>query len=35
VHELDEAVLLEASGLLRRRVEGGDRGWQPTPALAP
>ena len=34
VHELDEAVLLEASGLLRRRVEGGDRGWRPTPALA-
>jgi 3-dehydroquinate synthase len=32
VHELDEAVLLEASDLLRRRVEGGDRGWQPTPA---
>jgi len=34
VHELDEALLLEASDLLRRRVEGGDRGWQPTPALA-
>ena len=34
VHELDEAVLLEASDLLRRRVEGGDRGWRPTPALA-
>ena len=35
VHELDEAVLLEASDLLRRRVEGGDRkGWEPTPALA-
>jgi len=34
VHELDEAVLLKASGLLRRRVEGGDRAWQPTPALA-
>jgi len=34
VHELDEAVLLEASDLLRRRVEGGDRGWQPTAALA-
>ena len=25
VHELDEAVLLEASDLLRRRVEGGER----------
>jgi 3-dehydroquinate synthase len=34
VHELDEAVLLEASDLLRRRVEGGDREWRPTPALA-
>jgi 3-dehydroquinate synthase len=35
VHELDEAVLLEASDLLRRRVEGGEReGWQPTAALA-
>jgi 3-dehydroquinate synthase len=35
VHELDEAVLLEASELLRRRIEGGDReGWEPTPALA-
>jgi 3-dehydroquinate synthase len=35
VHELDEAVLLEASDLLRRRVEGGEReGWEPTPALA-
>ena len=33
VHELDEAVLLEASDLLRRRVEGGDP-WQPTPAPA-
>jgi 3-dehydroquinate synthase len=34
VHELDEAVLLEASDLLRRRVEGGEReGWEPTPAL--
>ena len=32
VHELDEAVLLEASDLLRRRVEGGDLSWQPTPA---
>jgi 3-dehydroquinate synthase len=33
VHELDETVLLEASDLLRRRVEGGDRtGWEPTPA---
>jgi 3-dehydroquinate synthase len=36
VHELDETVLLEASDLLRRRVEGGEReGWEPTPALAP
>jgi 3-dehydroquinate synthase len=39
VHELDEAVLLEASDLLRRRVEGGERDWNPptppTPALAP
>jgi 3-dehydroquinate synthase len=35
VHEVDEAVLLEASDLLRRRVEGGEReGWEPTPALA-
>jgi 3-dehydroquinate synthase len=35
VHELDEAVLLEASDLLRRRIEGGDReGWESTPALA-
>ena len=35
VHELDEAVLLEASDLLRRRMEGGEReGWEPTPALA-
>jgi 3-dehydroquinate synthase len=35
VHELDEAVLLEASDLLRRRAEGGDRhAWEPTPALA-
>jgi 3-dehydroquinate synthase len=35
VHELDETVLLEASDLLRRRVEGGEReGWEPTPALA-
>jgi 3-dehydroquinate synthase len=34
VHELDEAVLLEASDLLRRRVEGGDLSWQPTPAPA-
>jgi 3-dehydroquinate synthase len=32
VHELDEAVLLEASDLLRRRVEGGDLSWQPMPA---
>jgi 3-dehydroquinate synthase len=33
VHELDETVLLEASDLLRRRVEGGERrGWEPTPA---
>ncbi len=35
VHDMDEAVLLEASDLLRRRVEGGEReGWEPTPALA-
>ena len=35
VHELDQAVLLEASDLLRRRVEGGEQtGWEPTPALA-
>jgi 3-dehydroquinate synthase len=35
VHELNEAVLLEASDLLRRRIEGGDReGWESTPALA-
>jgi 3-dehydroquinate synthase len=35
VHELDEAVILEASDLLRRRTEGGEReGWQPIPALA-
>jgi len=35
VHELDETVLMEASDLLRRRVEGGERrGWEPTPALA-
>jgi 3-dehydroquinate synthase len=34
VHELDEAVLLEASDLLRRRVEGGDLSWQPMPAPA-
>ena len=34
VHELDETVLLEASDLLRRRVEGGSDGWEPTPALA-
>ena len=36
VHELDEAVLLEASDLLRGRVEGGDakQAWEPTPALA-
>jgi 3-dehydroquinate synthase len=39
VHELDEAVLLEASDLLRRRVEGEEQQWGPptpsTPALAP
>jgi 3-dehydroquinate synthase len=40
VHELDEAVLLEASDLLRRRTEsGGEQEWNPptppTPALAP
>jgi 3-dehydroquinate synthase len=34
VHELDEAVILEASDLLRRRVRGGAREWEPTPALA-
>jgi 3-dehydroquinate synthase len=34
VHELDEPVLLEASDLLRRRVEGGDLSWQPMPAPA-
>jgi 3-dehydroquinate synthase len=38
VHELDEAVLLEASDLLRRRVEGGEGNWvpptPPTPAPA-
>ena len=34
VHELDETVLLEASDLLRRRVEGGDLSWRPTPAPA-
>jgi 3-dehydroquinate synthase len=36
VHELDEAVILEASDLLRRRVEAGGerRRWEPTPALA-
>jgi len=36
VHELDEATILEASDLLRRRVQGGTRErWEPTPALAP
>ena len=34
VHELNETVLLEASDLLRRRVEGGSDGWEPTPVLA-
>ena len=34
VHDMDEAVLLEASDLLRRRVEGGDLSWEPTPAPA-
>jgi 3-dehydroquinate synthase len=35
VHDLDEAVILEASDLLRRRTEGGEReGWEPIPALA-
>ncbi|HET9739277.1 MAG TPA: 3-dehydroquinate synthase [Solirubrobacteraceae bacterium] len=34
VHEMDEAVVLEASDLLRRRVEGGDTRWQRMPALA-
>jgi 3-dehydroquinate synthase len=32
VHELDETALLEASDLLRRRVEEGDREWESTPA---
>jgi hypothetical protein len=32
VHELDDAVLLEASDLLRRRVEGGELPWQPMQA---
>jgi 3-dehydroquinate synthase len=35
VHELDEAVILEASDLLRRRSEGGEHErWQSTTALA-
>ena len=34
VHEMDEAVVLEASALLRRRFEGEDARWQRTPALA-
>jgi 3-dehydroquinate synthase len=35
VHELDEAVILEASDLLRRRTEGGEQEpWQRMPALA-
>jgi 3-dehydroquinate synthase len=35
VHDMDEAVLLEASDLLRRRVEEGERDeWELTPALA-
>jgi 3-dehydroquinate synthase len=35
VHELDEAVMLEASDLLRRRGEEGEHeGWQSTRALA-
>lgn len=36
VHELDEAVLLEASDLLRGRIEeeGAHDGWEPTTALA-
>jgi 3-dehydroquinate synthase len=35
VHELDEAVILEASDLLRRRTEGGEREeWQPAQVLA-
>jgi 3-dehydroquinate synthase len=35
VHELDEAAILEASDLLRRRTEGGDQeGWQPIQAVA-
>src|SRR3954454_16504441 len=32
VHELDETVLMEASDLLRRRGEEGDREWESTPA---
>jgi 3-dehydroquinate synthase len=35
VHRLDEGTLLEASELLRRRVERGEpTGWERTPALA-
>ena len=35
VHDMDEAVLLEASDLLRHRVqEEGSARWQPTPELA-
>jgi hypothetical protein len=36
VHHLDEAVIVEASELLRRRAtDQGERDqWRPTPALA-
>jgi 3-dehydroquinate synthase len=35
VHELDEVAILEASDLLRSRVQGGARErWEPTPAPA-
>jgi hypothetical protein len=38
VHELDDSVILEASGILRRRIEEGDARWTPRtprePALA-
>ena len=38
VHQLDDSVILEASGILRRRVEEGDDRWEPPtprePALA-
>lgn len=35
VHALDETVLVEASDLLRRRVEGGDRNWGPPTTPTP